>query len=91
MFHLDSICCFYKIGQGLEQDKYETKICVHTQCRCDFTKMDDEVTDKLNGIVKKRRLLKLAKNPDQLRLVQAMDNHDSNSFDFIHEILTVLK
>ena len=86
---IDSICCFYKVDHI--EDKYETKICVHTQCQCEFTKVDDEVTDKLNGIVKKRQLLKLAQNPDQLRLVQAIEYHDSNSFDFIHEILTVLK
>ena len=85
---IDSICCFHKIGQS--EDKCETKICAHSQCNCDFDKMDDEVTEKLNAIVRKRQLVKLAKNPEQLRLIQAVQN-DMNAFDYIHEILLSLK
>lgn len=90
---IDSICCFYKIGQSPE-DKLEIRICPHTQCQCDFTKMDDDVTDKLMKIVRRKQLLKIAKdlkNPESIRLVRSINNEDSNSFDFVHEILESLK
>ena len=56
--------------------------------------MDDDVTDKLMKIVRRKQLLKIAKdlkNPESIRLVRSINNEDSNSFDFVHEILESLK
>ena len=57
--------------------------------------MDDDVTDKLMKIVRRKQLLHIAKdlkNPESLRLVRSINNDDdSNSFDFVHEVLESLK
>ena len=58
--------------------------------------MDDDVTDKLMKIVRRKQLLHIAKdlkNPESLRLVRSIFNNDddSNSFDFVHEVLESLK
>ena len=57
--------------------------------------MDDDVTEKLMKIVKRKQLLQIAKdlkNPESLRLVRSINNDDdSNSFDFVHEVLESLK
>ena len=57
--------------------------------------MDDDVTDKLMKIVRRKQLLQIAKdhkNPESLRLVRSINNDDdSNSFDFVHEVLESLK
>ena len=58
--------------------------------------MDDDVTDKLMKIVRRKQLLQIAKdlkNPESLRLVHSTFNNDndSNSFDFVHEVLESLK
>ena len=57
--------------------------------------MDDDVTDKLMKIVKRKQLLQIAKdlkNPESLRLVRSINsNDDSNSFDFVHQVLESLK
>ena len=57
--------------------------------------MDDDVTDKLMKIVRRKQLLQIAKdlkNPESLRLVRSIKNDDdSNSFDFVHEVLESLK
>ena len=57
--------------------------------------MDDDVTDKLMRIVRRKQLLQIAKdlkNPESLRLVRSINNDDdSNSFDFVHEVLESLK
>ena len=60
----------------------------------DIRFMDDDVTDKLMKIVRRKQLLKIAKdlkNPESIRLVRSINNEDSNSFDFVHEILESLK
>ena len=58
--------------------------------------MDDDVTEKLMKIVKRKQLLQIAKdlkNPESLRLVRSTFNNDddSNSFDFVHQVLESLK
>ena len=57
--------------------------------------MDDDVTDKLMKIVRRKQLLHIAKdlkNPESLRLVRSINNDDdSNSFDFVHQVLESLK
>jgi len=51
--------------------------------------------EKLMKIVRRKQLLQIAKdlkNPESLRLVRSINNDDdSNSFDFVHEVLESLK
>ena len=71
---LASLCYICKYTH----ETVEVKICNHTQCRCEFTKMDKDIVGQLSKIIWKTKLSSKASEESRLLnlALQYLNRHD---------------
>jgi hypothetical protein len=82
---IDFICCPWPMWCKPRLEPI-VKICSHSQCKCDFRKMEPEIVEQLTRIVKRRQLLEHAKEISSN--ISADSNNAGTVIESISKILT---